>query len=132
MLTGQEPVSDKVIEMEHETTSLVKGSIKGRDSGKPVLPCSFGSTFYYDLCDIGSSINVTPYTLCTKTQVDTYSSKLQPTEMTIKLAHGTFRTPCGVLPDVHVILGTSVYPIDLIVMDISKITFVQLYFGDYS
>ena len=80
------------MEMEKETTSLVKGSINGRDTGKPVLPCSFSSMFYYDFRDIGSSINAIPYTICRKTQDDTYSSKLQLTEMTSKLGRGTFGT----------------------------------------
>lgn len=93
MPTTPDPVSNNIIEMEKGTMSLVKGCIKAKDTGKLVLPCSYGSTSYYGLCDIGSSFNVIPYTLYAKIQDDICCNKLQLTEMTIKLADGTFRTP---------------------------------------
>ena len=39
---------EKPIEtMEEEVTCFVKGCIKAADTGKPIVPCSFGSTFYF-------------------------------------------------------------------------------------
>lgn len=40
--------------------------------------------------------------------------------MTIKLADGTFKTLYNILSDVHVILGTFIYNIDLVAMDINE------------
>ena len=48
--------------MEEEVTCFVKGCIKAANNGKPMVPCSFGST-YFGLSDIWSSINVISYTL---------------------------------------------------------------------
>jgi hypothetical protein len=101
---------EKPIEtMEEEVTCFMKGCIKAADTGKPVVPCSFGSTSYYGLCDIGSSINVIPYTLYTKLHDEIYACDLQPTDMEIKVADGTLRRPYGVVPHVNVILGTFTY-----------------------
>lgn len=115
--------------MEKETTTLFKGFIKAKDIGKPVLPCSFGSTSYYGLCDIGSSINVIPYTLYAKIKDEIYSSELHTINMNIKLADRTFRTPYGILQDVYIILGTFTYPIDLVVMEIPEDDFCPIIFG---
>ena len=53
--------SYNIIQLDRELTSLVKGCIKVWMQEKPILPCSFGGTSYYGLCDIGFSINVIPY-----------------------------------------------------------------------
>lgn len=113
-------VSNNIIEMEKETTSIFKGCVKAKDTGKRVLPCSFGGTSYYGLCDVGSSINVIPYTFFERIHNAICPINLEPNEMTIKLVDGTFRKPCGILSDVHVILVTFIYPVDLVVMEISK------------
>lgn len=115
--------------MEQETTSLLKGCIKAKDAGKPILPCSFGGTSYYSLCDIGSFINVIPYTLYCKIHVDICPTEIQPTEMTIKLADATFRKPYSILHNVRVILGTFIYPIDLVVLEISDDDFCPIILG---
>ena len=52
--------------MEKEVTSFVKGRVKAADTGKPVVPCPFGSTSYFGLFNMGSSISVVPYTLYAK------------------------------------------------------------------
>ena len=54
------------IELDQEATKVVTGKTEGRSFGRPVLPCSFGGTSYYGLCDLGSSINVIPYELYPK------------------------------------------------------------------
>ena len=71
-ITQEKPIET----MEEEVTFFVKGCIKAADTGKQVVPCSFGSTSYFGLCDIGSSINVIPYTLYTKLHDEIYACDL--------------------------------------------------------
>ena len=52
-----------IVKIERDETRLVTGNVQNRGYGKPVLPCYFGGSSYYGLCDIGSSINVIPYEL---------------------------------------------------------------------
>ena len=68
--------------------------------GKPTLPWSFGEVSYYGLCDLGSAINVIPYSLYEQIRKYINSSKLETTDMTIMLADRTLRTPLGILKDV--------------------------------
>lgn len=121
--------SNNIIEMEKGTTSIVKGCVKAKDMGKPVLPCSFQGTSYYGLCDVGSSTNVIPYTLYERIHNDICQINLEPIEMPIKLAGGTFRKPSSILSDVHVILGTFIYPVDFVVMEISEDDLCPIIFG---
>lgn len=126
---AKEPINDNTAIMEKEVTSFVKGCVKTTDTGKPVVPCSFGRTSYYGLCDMGSSINVIPYTLYIKLRDEIYSCDLQSTDMEVKLADGSLRIPYGILPDVYVILGTFTYPVNIVVMEIPKDDLCPIIFG---
>jgi hypothetical protein len=50
-----------VVELESEASQFVEGMVKGKNVGKPVLPCTFGGSSYYGLCDIRTTVNVIPY-----------------------------------------------------------------------
>lgn len=121
--------SDNVVQLEKEATSLIKGKTKGKSPGKPVLPCSFGGTSYYGLRDFGSSINVIPYSLYEEIHDNICPSKIRSTDMTIRLANRTFKMPYGVLHNVHILIGSFIYPIDLVVMDMPQDSFCPIIFG---
>lgn len=77
---------DNDIQPEKETTFYIIGCMEGRNAGKPVLSCSFGSTSYFGLCDLGSSINIIPYSLYAKIFNDISPSAFEKTDIVIKLA----------------------------------------------
>ena len=52
-----------IVGFEQDVSRLIEGKVKSKDVGKPLLPCSFGGVSYYGLCDLGSDINVIPYTV---------------------------------------------------------------------
>jgi hypothetical protein len=44
-----------------DATKVIKG--ESARVGKPIIPCTIGTSYYHGLCDIGSSISVIPYSL---------------------------------------------------------------------
>jgi hypothetical protein len=51
----------KVVELDSEALQFVEGIVKAKTVGKLVLPCTFGGSSYYGLCEIGTTVNVIPY-----------------------------------------------------------------------
>ena len=115
--------------MEKEVKSFVKGCVKATHTCKLVVPCSAGSTSYYGICDMGSSINVIPYTLYVKIRHEIYFCELQTIDMDIKLANGTLRKPYITLFDV--VLGTFTYPMDFVFIEIPQDDLYPIIFGRY-
>lgn len=52
---------NNVIQLERETTRIIKGRLKGKDVGKPIIPCSFGKFKYRGICDATCDINMISY-----------------------------------------------------------------------
>jgi hypothetical protein len=50
-----------VVELDSEALQFVEGMVKTKNVGKRVVPCTFGGSSYYGLCDIGTCNNVIPY-----------------------------------------------------------------------
>ena len=50
-----------IVELDKETSVLVEGKTKVKDVGKPILPYIFKETSHYDLCDLGTKVNVISY-----------------------------------------------------------------------
>ena len=71
----EKPTEANIAIMDKEVTSFVEGC-ECSDIGKPVVPCSFGITSDYGMSDMGSSINVIPYTLYAKLRDEIYSCGL--------------------------------------------------------
>ena len=49
--------------------------------------------------------------------------------MEIKLADGTLRRPNWMVPDIYVILGSFIYRVDFVVMEIPEDDFSPIIFG---
>ena len=62
-MTLETLLAGNTVKLEQDATRLVTCNTKNRGYGKPALPCSFGGSSYYDLCDFGVSINIIPYEL---------------------------------------------------------------------
>jgi hypothetical protein len=82
-----------VVDLDSEASQFVDGMVKATCAGKPVLPCTFGGSSYYGLCDIGTTINVIPLRFYYGIQDELEHSQLQDTYMTIMLADKTLRVP---------------------------------------
>jgi hypothetical protein len=50
-----------VVELDSKASQFVEGMVKAKCVGKTVLPCTFGGSSYYGLCEIGTTVNVIPY-----------------------------------------------------------------------
>jgi hypothetical protein len=50
-----------IVKLDEEASRLVKGKVKAGNIGKPMLPCTFGGSSHYGLCDLGTAINVISY-----------------------------------------------------------------------
>ena len=107
----------------------MKGCVKATDTGKLVVRCSFGSTSYFGLFNIGSSISVVPYTLYAKIYDEISPCTLEPTDVVIKLTDKTERKLCGILEDINIIIGSLIYPIDITVIMISEDKDCPIVFG---
>ena len=80
-----------LVELNTDATDLIQGKVKDKIVGKPIIPFSFGGTSHYGLCDIGTRINVIPYTLYEKIKDELELDDYVPTDMTIMLADKTLR-----------------------------------------
>jgi hypothetical protein len=46
----------KEVELDSEASQFVEGMVKAKNMGKHVLPCTFGGSSYFGLCDIGAAV----------------------------------------------------------------------------
>jgi hypothetical protein len=106
-----------VVELDTETSTYVQGKVKAKSVGKTILPCTFGGTSYYGLCDLGTAVNVIPYEFYLDIQDELESAELENTDMTIMLADKTLRIPMGVIKDASIYVGSHAFPIDFVVVD---------------
>ena len=116
--------------MNEEATKVVIGKTEGRSFGRPVLPCSFGGTSYYGLCDLGSSINVIPYELYLKIKINEICAPdIELVDMSIKLADRSLHEPIGVLNNAQIRVWPHTYLIDLVILDVPVDPFCPIVFG---
>nr|GEX91223.1 reverse transcriptase domain-containing protein [Tanacetum cinerariifolium] len=80
---------------------------------------------YLALADIGTSINLMPYSLYTALSGTT----LKPTRMSIRLANLTYQYPIGVAENMLVHVGKFVFPVDFIILQMEEDDRVPLILG---
>ena len=114
-----------VVKLEQDATRLATGNVQNKGFGKPVLPCSFGGSSYYGLCDIGSSINVNPYDLYLQIKSEMCAPDIELVHMSIVLADRSPHEPIGVINDDQNPIGSHAYFIDLVIMDVPVDPFFQ-------
>ena len=44
-----------MVELDTETSTYVQGKVKATNIGKPILPCTFGGSSHYGLCNLGTA-----------------------------------------------------------------------------
>jgi hypothetical protein len=107
-----------MVGLEKDASLLIEGKVKSKDIGKTLLPCSYGGVSYYDSCDLGSSINVIPYTTYQEILDDISPYELYNTDITVLLADRTVRIPTGIFKNGYLNVGPHTFPTELVVMDI--------------
>jgi hypothetical protein len=118
-----------VVELDTETSTYVQGKVKAKNIGKPILPCTFGGTSHYGLCDLGTVVNVIPYEFYMDIQDELEPAELENTDMTIMLADKTLRIPMGVVKNASVYIGLHIFPIDFVVVDMPTDDYCPIIFG---
>lgn len=118
-----------VVKLDSEASQFIEGMVKSKNVGKPILPCTFGGSSYYGLCDIGTAVNVIPYRFYFSIQDELKQAKLEDTDMTIMLADKTLRVPMGIIRNVPISIGPYKYPIDFIVIDMPIDSHFPIIFG---
>ncbi|XP_074277719.1 uncharacterized protein LOC141601343 [Silene latifolia] len=75
-----------------------------------------------DLCNLGASVSVMPYSVCEKLNM----GHLKVTNVTLQMAKCTVKRPLGVLEDVPVKIGKFFVPINFIVLDMAEDTQIPI------
>lgn len=90
---------------------------KLKDLGRFTIPCSIGSIESPALCDLGSRVNLIPYSLYEKLGL----GDLKPTTITLQLINQLVIFPRGIVENILVNVKNLILPIDFFVVDIKKI-----------
>ena len=100
--------------------------IKMKDPGSFTIPCSIGKyEFKKALCDSGANINLMPLSVVQRLSL----GELTPTTITLQMANKSMAQPEGVLEDVLVKVGKSIFPVDFVIMKMEEDTQVPLLLG---
>ncbi|XP_057719686.1 uncharacterized protein LOC130934113 [Arachis stenosperma] len=90
---------------------------KKEDPGSFHIPCAIGETMIdKGLCDLGTSINVRPFSLMKRLQIN----ELTPTDVIIRLADKTQRQAIGVVENMLIKVGNYYLPTDFVVLEMDE------------
>ncbi|XP_070015866.1 uncharacterized protein [Nicotiana sylvestris] len=84
------------------------------DPGSFTIPYTIGNfAFAKALCDLGANINLMPLVIYKRLGI----GRAKPTSMLLQLADTTMKRPFGILDDVLIQVGKSVFPADFVILD---------------
>nr|GEU55225.1 reverse transcriptase domain-containing protein [Tanacetum cinerariifolium] len=87
------------------------------DPGSFLIPCNFNKTFSCNaLANLGSSINLMPYSLYAKLSLET----LKPTKMSVRLAYKSFQYPVGIAENMLVEVGKFTFLADFVILEMEE------------
>ncbi|GKC51457.1 ribonuclease H-like domain, reverse transcriptase, RNA-dependent DNA polymerase, partial [Tanacetum coccineum] len=99
---------------------------KGKDPGSFTLPCYINNVYFEkSLTDLGVSVSVMPLS----TYLNLGLGELGHTKLTIELVDRIVKHPKGIAKNVLVGIGTFVFPVDFIILDMPKDVNVPLILG---
>ncbi|XP_073121144.1 uncharacterized protein [Henckelia pumila] len=105
--------------MNEECSAMLQNRLppKSQDPGSFSIPCNIGQ-FSIDnaLCDLGTSINLMPYSLAKKLGIGV----TEPTLISLKLADRSVKYPRGVVENVLVKVEKLIFHVDFVVLDIDE------------
>ncbi|GKC57909.1 reverse transcriptase domain-containing protein, partial [Tanacetum coccineum] len=103
-----------------DSYALIQNKVppKHGDPGSFLIPCNFNKAFSCDaLADLGSSINLMPYSLYAKLSLET----LKPTKMSVRLADRSFQYPVEIAKNILVEVGKFTFPVDFVILEIINV-----------
>ncbi|XP_019256309.1 PREDICTED: uncharacterized protein LOC109234698 [Nicotiana attenuata] len=105
----------ETIKVTHQVSEIVHSiDPKLKDPGAFTIPCTIGSAkFTKSLCDLGESINLTPYSVFKTLGIE----QPRPTSMRLIMADHTMKRPLGVIEDVLVHVDKFILPMDFFILD---------------
>jgi hypothetical protein len=87
---------------------------KRGDPGIPTIPCTINNNYVkYALCDLGAGVNVMPFSLHKKLNLD----KLVPTEVSLQMADKCTTIPIGICENVHGSVANVKIPTDFVILE---------------
>ncbi|XP_024016182.1 uncharacterized protein LOC112089667 [Eutrema salsugineum] len=105
-----------VMMISDQVSAVIQNQIPEKlyDPGSFVLDCSiFTERFKRSLCDLGSSVNLMPYSVA----VNLDMTDFKPTRISLILADRSTRIPERVLEDVPIEIGDCMIPTDFVVLE---------------
>ncbi|KAL1206472.1 hypothetical protein V5N11_020835 [Cardamine amara subsp. amara] len=121
----KELVAGKVVEEENvmlvskECSAILQSKVltKKGDPGRFVISVKIGPcTFACSLCDLGSSVNLMPYSVAKRLGF----TKFKPTKISLVFADRSTKLPMGVIEDLHVRIGDTLIPADFVVLELDE------------
>src|SRR4051812_24769617 len=122
-------IEESIISFCVVSTNIVTAKNKGPISGTPVVSIKIGDHNYYGLCDLGSSVNAIPFSLCQEIMHEIQPCEIEDVDVTIHLANKQTISPVGIVRDVEVLCGKVKYPTDFLVLGLVQDSFCPIIFG---
>ncbi|XP_070010214.1 uncharacterized protein [Nicotiana sylvestris] len=115
LVTKKWSMNFKTIKVTHQVCAIVHSmSPKLEDPGTFTIPCTFGSVeFTKALCDLGTSINLMPYSVFKTLGIE----KPRPTSMRLQMADRTMKRPLGVIENVLVHVDKCIQAAYFVILD---------------
>ncbi|XP_021724275.1 uncharacterized protein LOC110691628 [Chenopodium quinoa] len=109
----------KMVSLTANCSAILSNKIptKLKDPGNFSIPCSInGIDFDKDLCDLGASVSLMPYSVYQKLSVGT----LSPTNITLQLADRAIKFLMGKVEDIPLRVGKFTFPVDFYVLEMDE------------
>ena len=107
---------DKKAFLTEQVSAIIqcKTLIKYKDPGCPTISVNIrGTCVEKALLDLGSSVNLLPYSVYKQLGL----GELNPTSITLSLAHRSIKIPKGTVEDVLIQVDKFYYPVNFVVLD---------------
>ncbi|XP_073121597.1 uncharacterized protein [Henckelia pumila] len=114
--------------MNEECSAVLQNRLprKLQDPGSFSIPCQIENLSLKNvLCDLGSSINLMPYSLARKLGVE----NIEPVSISLKFADGSIKYPRWIVENVLVKIEKLIYPVDFIILDMAEDCEIPLILG---
>ena len=111
---------DKKAFLTEQVSAIIqcKTPIKYKDLGCPTISVNIrGTCVEKALLDLGSNVNLLPYSVYKQLGL----GELNPTSITLSLAHRSIKIPKGTVEDVLIQVDKLYYPVNFVVLDIEPV-----------
>ncbi|XP_013624890.1 PREDICTED: uncharacterized protein LOC106331090 [Brassica oleracea var. oleracea] len=128
LVTNKASPKENVMSISKRCSTLLQNRApeKMEDPGSFVLSCEIeGTVFERSLCDLGSSVNLMPYTVAKRLGLTNFRS----TKIQLVFADRSVRHPVGVILDIDVVIGNHRIPADFVVLELDQEPKVPLILG---